>query len=57
MRQLDLSLVLGSHTNYDELLKCVSLIEGFNWGSPAATAQSEGSGARGKFIRLQMGKT
>ena len=30
MRQLDLSLVLGSRANYDELLKYVALIEEFN---------------------------
>ena len=47
MRQLDISLVLGSRTNYGELLKYVSLIEGFNLGSPAATAQSEGTGIYG----------
>ena len=47
VRQLDLSLVLGSRANYDELLKYVAPIEEFNWGSAAAIAQSQGSGIYG----------
>ena len=43
MRQLALSMVLGSRANYDVLLKYVALIEEFNWVSPAATARGEGS--------------